>query len=158
MLDSAGTKGAASRRDGDLAKALGTFLCRRVGAGFAPAQSRHQRIYRQHDKKINGRAYKQEAHERVDKIAERKLASVDGKDDAGKIGLAHYSGDQRRDQVLYQRGHHRAEGGAYDYGDCQVEDIASHDELLESTHFYPPARRNRATRSSAGSRIERSAA
>ena len=39
--------------------------------------------------------------------------------------------DERGDEVLHERGHHRGEGGADDDRHRQVDDIAPQDELLE---------------------------
>ena len=86
-------KCAPARRDRNLAHALGTFLCGRVGRCFTPAHARHQFVDRQDNEEVNRRADQNELDQCVDELSNQELAVIDGKRDGGKIGLADDSRD-----------------------------------------------------------------
>jgi len=70
----------------------------------------------------------------VDKVADHELAAVERERDAGKIGLVHHRGDQRRQQILDECGYHGAEGGADHDTHGHVDDVAAQEKLLEAVH------------------------
>jgi hypothetical protein len=55
-----------------------------------------------------------------------------------EVRLADDRGDQRSNQILYQRCDDGAECRTHNYCNGQVQDIAPHDELLEAPHDASP--------------------
>src|ERR1700722_18579506 len=128
--------GAAASLDRNLAQAFGAFLgaglCRLVLAG-------NQRIHGQHDGKVDRRSDDDKGYDRVDEIADKKLAAIDGEANRRKVRLLDYSGNERSEQALHQSGYHGAEGGADHHADSEIHYVAPQQKLFESLHGWLPS-------------------
>src|SRR6185437_5331527 len=97
-------KGATACRNRHITETFRAFFGGRVGSDFSAPHSGQNRVHRQHDKKIYSRSDQDERDQRVDKIADRKLATIDGEFDRREIRFSDNGCDQRRDQIFYQGG------------------------------------------------------
>src|SRR3954468_15588505 len=90
-------------------------------------------VQRQHDDEVHGRGDEQEVEPGLQDLPDVEVGAVEREvPDLADVRLAEDRGDQRVDQVLHQRGDDRAERGADDDRDREVEDVPAHDEFLEA--------------------------
>lgn len=68
--------GAPPGLDGDLAQAFGALLGARLRGFIRTLRVSHERIHRQHDGEIDCGGNDHERHNRVDEVAEKKLAAM----------------------------------------------------------------------------------
>src|SRR5271154_1683384 len=100
---------------------------------------RRQRIDRQNNEEINSRGNQEERNHGIDKITKGKNASVQRKSDRRKVGFSDEGCDQRSQQILGKRSHHRREGSANHHTNRHINHVATLNKLLESVeHGYPP--------------------
>jgi len=96
-----------------------------------PAPPRRERVDRlDHEEEDRG-GDREERDHGVQEFAVAEDAAVDRERQRGEVGFADDRRDDRRDQVLHERGHHDSEGGADDYGHRQVDHVSAHEEVSE---------------------------
>src|SRR3984893_14127482 len=86
-----GERGSAERatacRNWHIAETFRAFLGGRVGSDFSAPHSGENRVHRQHDEEIYGGSDQDERDQRVDKVADWKLAAVAREFDRREIRL-----------------------------------------------------------------------
>jgi hypothetical protein len=93
----------------------------------------------ENNKKIDRCRDQEKRDHGVNKIADGELAAVDCKDKRREVWLPYNRSDKRSDQILDERGNHRAECHSDDDADRHINDVATHQKLLEALHssFLP---------------------
>ena len=86
-------------------------------------------VHRHDDDEVDGRGDEQEVDERREEHAELHLAEDQ---EVVEVGGAHEHGDQRHQHAVDEGLDDGTERGAHDDGDGKVDDVALHDEVLES--------------------------
>ena len=123
---------AAASGDGNIAEALFARLGRGSRRGLAFVGTRRNGIHRHHNKEVDCSGDEHEADNRIDEVAEAENGLSDVPMDSGKVRLADQYRDQRRDDVLGERSYNGAERSAHDHADREIDDVTTHDKLLET--------------------------
>src|SRR5215472_8106212 len=117
----------------DLAEALVTLL--RLRGGFRwRLESGPECGVGQYDEVVHDRCDDDKRDHGVDHVAVLERALVDGKGQIAEVRSREKGSDERGEQVLDERLHHRAEGRANDDANCQVDHVAPQQECPESGH------------------------
>src|ERR1700730_10703591 len=118
-------EGATACRNRHIAETFWAFFGGRIGSDFSAPHSRENLVHRQHDEEIYGGGDQDERDQRVDKVADWKLAAVDRKFDRREIWFSDDGCDQRRDQIFYQRGDDCAKRNAHHHRHGEIENVAA---------------------------------
>jgi len=123
---------AAACRDGNLTQALRALLGAGAGRSIGAVHARNQHIDRRNHKKVNRSGDQNEGHCRVNEVAHREDAVVDGEGDSREIGLADKGSNQWRQQIFGKGCNNGCKCGADHYADGHIHDVTAQNELLES--------------------------
>lgn len=115
----------------NLREALRALLCGWVCRRLL-ARASEKRIHRHDDEEVDCGRDEHERNEDVDEIADHELAVVYREEDAGEVRDLGDGCDERREKILDERSHDRAERSADNHADSQVDDVPPKHKLFES--------------------------
>src|SRR5260370_2213632 len=129
--------GAARSHEWNAAQAIRAIARSGRRLHFLWLETSHQRVYRQHNQKVDDGSHDQEAKDRVEESAYRKLPPMINSDCQAGQGLIARNRDERRDNTPNEGLYNASEGGAYHEADCQIHYVAAQDECSKSTQQIP---------------------
>lgn len=100
------------------------------------SQAVHRHYYQEEDHSRDD----EERDHRVYELSDAEDAVVDLEGDAREIRLSAYRGDQRRNEILDQRGDEDSESQTYHHGDRQIHQISPEKKVPELPYhaLHPP--------------------
>jgi hypothetical protein len=122
---------AAPRAPGNIAEAFRAGS-RRGSRAVLRIKPDDERIHRQNYEEVHCEGNQQERDQRVDEVAVKKPAVVDCEAQVREIRCADNRGNQRSEQVLYQRADERPERHTDDDSHRHIHDVAAQQKILES--------------------------
>ena len=120
---------AAGGGERNVAEALGAGL---DGDGLRSLDAGHEGVGRQDDEEIDDGGHQEERDEGVEEVAVGDNSSVDVQDKVGEVRLADYGSDEGRDDVFDDRIDDGGECSTDDDGDCEIEYVATQDEITKT--------------------------
>jgi len=77
---------------------------------------------------VNGKGHEKESDRGVEEISHEERTPLL----CGKIRLANDGANERREEIFGEGTNDGAECSADDHANCEIDDVAAHDELLEA--------------------------